>query len=135
MENVGGYSLALLSDYDKAEKSNKEKSIYLRQAIVQMTTRTISSSSTGNSAILNLATVLKASLERSGKIYLDRLLSTLMPVVMENAGVSKSHLMREATGISGSAATTVLHLIPVKTCDELPKNIINEELDMNKSVF
>ena len=51
------------------------------------------SASTGISEALDLATVMKASQILSGEIELERLLSTLMQVVIENAGAEKSVLV------------------------------------------
>ncbi|QLE56613.1 ATP-binding sensor histidine kinase [Nostoc sp. TCL26-01] len=54
---------------------------------------TVLSSHTSISDLLDLATVVKASQALSGEIELKQLLSTLMQVVMENAGASKSVLI------------------------------------------
>jgi predicted ATPase/signal transduction histidine kinase/tRNA A-37 threonylcarbamoyl transferase component Bud32 len=53
----------------------------------------INTNNTSNTNSLDLAAVIKASQALSGKIELERLLSTLMEVVMENAGASKSALI------------------------------------------
>ncbi len=105
------------------------------ETIVQAITKTVTSSSTGsaNSAILDLATVIKASQVLSGEVQLDKLLSTLMQVAIENAGAEKGclilseagKLMIEATGVSGTKEATVLQSIPVEQSQEIPVTLIN----------
>jgi predicted ATPase/signal transduction histidine kinase/tRNA A-37 threonylcarbamoyl transferase component Bud32 len=55
--------------------------------------QTVIGSKTSISDSLDLASVIKASQALSGQIELERLLSTLMEVVMENAGASKCALI------------------------------------------
>ncbi|WP_407889801.1 AAA family ATPase [Scytonema sp. NUACC26] len=55
--------------------------------------RTVLGSNTSISDSLDLASVVKASIALSGEIELEQLLSTLMEVVMENAGASKCALI------------------------------------------
>jgi PAS domain S-box-containing protein len=96
------------------------------------TTLSSSSSSSGSSDVLDLATVLKASQALSSEIHLDKLLSTLMRVVLENAGASKcalilsqtANLVIEATGFAGGDIT-VLQSIPVEQSQEIPVSLIN----------
>jgi len=63
------------------------------ESISQLTTGTITSTSKGGSDVLDLATVMKASQTLSGEIQFDQLLSTLMQVVVENAGAEKGALI------------------------------------------
>ncbi|MFB2975706.1 AAA family ATPase [Microseira sp. BLCC-F43] len=96
------------------------------------TTLSSSSSSSGSSDVLDLATVLKASQALSSEIHLDKLLSTLMRVVLENAGASKcalilsqtANLVIEATGVAGGEIT-VLQSMPVEESQEIPVSLIN----------
>ncbi|GAB1537982.1 hypothetical protein NUACC21_06380 [Scytonema sp. NUACC21] len=55
--------------------------------------QTVLGSNTSISDSLDLASVVKASIALSGEIELEQLLSTLMEVVMENAGASKCTLI------------------------------------------
>ncbi len=55
--------------------------------------QTVIGSKTSISDSLDLAAFIKASHALSGEIELERLLSTLMEVVMENAGASKCALI------------------------------------------
>ncbi|KYC39236.1 serine/threonine protein kinase [Scytonema hofmannii PCC 7110] len=55
--------------------------------------QTVLGSNTSISDSLDLASVVKASIALSGEIELEQLLSTLMEVVMENAGASKCALI------------------------------------------
>ncbi|HAX79066.1 MAG TPA: serine/threonine protein kinase [Cyanobacteria bacterium UBA11372] len=95
-------------------------------------TVTSRSSSSGSSDVLDLATVLKASQALSSEIHLDKLLSILMRVVLENAGASKSalilsqaaNLVIEATGVAGGDIT-VLQSIGVEQSQEIPVSLIN----------
>lgn len=111
---------------------NQKKSIYTDETIALMNSGTISSTSSNVSELLDLGTIMKASQTLSGEIQLDKLLSILMQVVMENAGAEKcnfilqkaGNLVIEATGISG-AEIKVLESIPIETSNELPQSVIN----------
>ncbi|MCC3420603.1 MAG: AAA family ATPase [Microcoleus sp. PH2017_07_MST_O_A] len=112
---------------------NQKKSIHTDETIVLMKSGTISSTSSSVSEILDFGTIMKASQTLSGEIQLDKLLSILMQVVMENAGAETGNfilqkagnLVIEATGISGVAEIKVLESIPIETSDKLPRSVIN----------
>ena len=72
---------------------NQKTSLKTGETIAQMMTVTVATTSSGVSGILDLATVIKASQSMSGEINLDRLLSTLMQVMIENAGAEKGSLI------------------------------------------
>jgi signal transduction histidine kinase len=83
-----------------------------------------------------LASAIKASQALSGEIQLEQLLSTLMQVVMENAGASKcalilsdgDNLRLAVTAVSSSsdnARTTALRSIPVESSEDVPITLIN----------
>ena len=77
--------------------SSEESTSFNRTSISSLSTlsnqQTVIGSKTGISDSLDLAAFIKASQALSGEIELERLLSTLMEVVMENAGASKSALI------------------------------------------
>ncbi|HEY9669550.1 MAG TPA: ATP-binding protein, partial [Coleofasciculaceae cyanobacterium] len=139
-------ALAKIEDLEKrypqllARILNQEKSVPLGKTIAQITTGTITSTSTGDSEVLDLATVIKASQALSGEIYLDQLLSRLIQVAIENAGASKcvlllskaGHLAIAATGVTaiGShpqsiAQVSVLQSMPIEESQEIPVTLIN----------
>ncbi|MEG4342599.1 AAA family ATPase [Microcoleus sp. A003_D6] len=72
---------------------NQKTSLNTGETIAQMMTVSVASTSSGVSGILDLATVIKASISMSGEINLDSLLSTLMQVMIENAGAEKGSLI------------------------------------------
>ncbi|MEH2223744.1 trifunctional serine/threonine-protein kinase/ATP-binding protein/sensor histidine kinase [Nostoc sp.] len=93
---------------------------------------TISSSSTSISEALDLASVLKASQALSSEIHLDKLLSTLMQVVMENTGAKKSALILLKDNIwaieaiaTFQKAPTILQSIPIELSQDIPLTPIN----------
>jgi len=99
-------------------------------------TRTSSSSivpSNGDARTLDLATVMKASLAISGELVLDKLLSLLMRLAIENAGAQKGILILAREGkllIEASAAVddeevVVQQSIPVSGFQDLPATVIN----------
>jgi PAS domain S-box-containing protein len=112
---------------------NQEKSLNRGETIAQMISGTVSSNSSGSSDVLDLATVIKASQAISGEIQLEKLLSILMQVVIENAGASFGALILpqagkwviEATKVSGNTPATVLQSIPVSSSQEIPVTPIN----------
>ncbi len=58
------------------------------------------------SSILDLASVLKASQAISGEIVLDRLLTTLMKIMIENAGAQTGYLLLQKDGYASDQDTT-----------------------------
>ncbi|MEH2140154.1 protein kinase domain-containing protein [Nostoc sp.] len=88
-------------------------------------------SSSNTSVMLDLATVLKASQTLSSEIELDKLLTKLLQVVIENAGADKcallllkeGRLVVEATAQVGQQST-VLQSIFVEDSADVPHSII-----------
>ncbi|MEG3917890.1 AAA family ATPase [Microcoleus sp. T3_A4] len=101
------------------------------QTLAKMMTETVASTSSGVSQILDLATVIKASQSLSGEINLDKLLSTLMQVMIENAGAEKgAMILREKDSFFVAAQCAIgkscnLHSTPVADSNEIPIAIIN----------
>jgi predicted ATPase/signal transduction histidine kinase/CheY-like chemotaxis protein len=103
---------------------------------------------TGNSSgeALDLATVMKASQAISGEIELDKLLTSLMKILVENAGAQTGYLILykagewaiEASGKVNSSAsvdaytTRVLQSIPID--HHLPVSVINYVVRTKESV-
>ncbi|MEA5594227.1 protein kinase domain-containing protein [Rivularia sp. UHCC 0363] len=97
--------------------------------------KSISCSNTTISAYLDFESVIKASQALSEQIKLDELLSTLMEVIMENAGASKCALILskntnlELTAIScnsnTSSISTELPSIPLESSNNVPVRLIN----------
>ncbi|MGK7899993.1 MAG: AAA family ATPase [Hormoscilla sp.] len=61
--------------------------------LAQMTMATVTSTSSGTSALLDFSSAIKTSQALSGEINLEQLLSKLMQAVMENAGATKGALL------------------------------------------
>ncbi|MEH2207549.1 MAG: AAA family ATPase [Nostoc sp.] len=96
---------------------------------VTSTSSAISSSNV--SVALDLATILKASHTISGEIELENLLSSLMTIVIENAGADKCVLMLlrdDRLLIKGSITTgskpIVLQRIPIEDSQDIPHRLI-----------
>jgi predicted ATPase/signal transduction histidine kinase/CheY-like chemotaxis protein len=89
------------------------------------------STGTRSGEALDLAAVMKASQAISGEIVLDKLLGSLMKILIENAGAQIGHLILETEGkllieTSGEVDSdniTVLQSIPIE--NRLPAAIIN----------
>lgn len=102
------------------------------ETISLISTGTIHSTSKETSAILDLAGVMKAAQAISGEIQPEQLLSTLMRVVLENAGATKCALILskaekwviEATGSTEETGTKVLQSIPLETSQTVPVSLI-----------
>ncbi len=83
------------------------------------------STTDSNSEVLDLTTVIKASLALAGEIILDKLLKKMMRIVLENAGAEKGFLILdkegkwviEAEGAVDSDDVTILQSIPVDSVD------------------
>ncbi|MEG3893490.1 AAA family ATPase [Microcoleus sp. Pol10_D6] len=97
------------------------------------TQTTVAMTTTGSGNHLDIAAVMKASQAISGEIMLDKLLSSLMKILMENAGAQRGYLILlsqgqlfiEAEGTINEELVTVLQSIPVETCQELSSAIVN----------
>ncbi|MEG4499726.1 AAA family ATPase [Microcoleus sp. F10-C6] len=97
------------------------------------TQTTVAMTTTGSGNHLDIAAVMKASQAISGEIMLDKLLSSLMKILMENAGAQRGYLILlsqgqlfiEAEGKIDDELVTVLQSIPVETCQELAVAIVN----------
>lgn len=95
--------------------------------------KTTTSTMIEDSRVLDLATVMKASLALAEEIVLDKLLSKFMKVILENAGAQKGFLIMEKSGklvIEAAGAidveqVMVLQSIPVKDNPNIPAAIIN----------
>ncbi|MEG4630482.1 AAA family ATPase [Microcoleus sp. AR_TQ3_B6] len=94
-------------------------------------TETVTSTSSGVSKNLDLATVVKASQSLSGEINLDNLLATLMQVMIENVGAEKGVMIlieRDSLFVAAQCASGKacnLHSTPVVDSNEIPIAIIN----------
>ncbi|MFB2967575.1 AAA family ATPase [Aerosakkonema sp. BLCC-F183] len=88
---------------------------------------------TGSSNNLDIATVMKASQAISGEIVLDKLLSSLMKILIENAGAQTGYLILsergklliEASGTIDEEQVKVLRSIPVSQCQTISETIVN----------
>jgi predicted ATPase/class 3 adenylate cyclase/GAF domain-containing protein/tRNA A-37 threonylcarbamoyl transferase component Bud32 len=112
------------------------------QPIRNNTNTTVAMTTTGPGNHLDITTVMKASQAISGEILLDKLLSSLMKILIENAGAqrgylilsSQGQLLIEAEGTINSQQVTVLQSIPVETCQELSSAIVNYVARTQESV-
>jgi predicted ATPase/signal transduction histidine kinase/tRNA A-37 threonylcarbamoyl transferase component Bud32 len=93
---------------------------------------TLGTSAGERSDALDLATVLKASQAISGEIVLERLLATLMDIIMENAGAESAVLVLESGGDFlvqgvklGSGKARVMMAEPLGQSVALSKGIVN----------
>ncbi|ABA21602.1 Serine/Threonine protein kinase and Signal Transduction Histidine Kinase (STHK) with GAF sensor [Trichormus variabilis ATCC 29413] len=98
--------------------------------------QTVIGSKTSISDSLDLASVIKASQALSGEIELEQLLSTLMQVVMENAGASKSALILTASDTSELVVTTVSHSTnSASVFTSFPANILDSSFELPVSLI
>jgi GAF domain-containing protein len=85
---------------------------------------------------------MKASQAISGEIMLDKLMSSLMKILIESAGAQRGYLILssqeklliEAEGTINSQQITVLQSIPVETCQKLSSAIVNYVARTQESV-
>lgn len=90
---------------------------------------------------LDLATVIKASQAISGEIVLEKLLTSLMQILLQNAGAEKGYLILnrrgefliEAEGKSDSAQTQVLQSLPLND-SLLPLSLIQYVIRTRENV-
>ncbi|MEG4455529.1 AAA family ATPase [Microcoleus sp. N9_A1] len=112
------------------------------QSGIKNTKTTATVTALGSGSNLDITTVMKASQAISGEILLDKLLSSLMKILMENAGAQRGYLILssqgtlliEAEGTINSEQVTVLQSIPVENCQELSSAIVNYVARTQESV-
>jgi len=102
---------------------------------LQRSTATLSHSTTGSHSgeVLDLGTILKASQAISGEIVLEKLLSKLIELILENAGAQRGVLILaeedrlkiQASGDAETGAIAVLQGTDVASSDDLPQAIVN----------
>lgn len=98
---------------------------------IKGTTTTRISSGIDTGATLDLATVMKASQAISGEIVLDKLLVSLMKIIIQNAGAqlgylvleTQGELLIEASGVLNDDNITALQSLPIE--NNLPITLIN----------
>lgn len=117
--------LSLHPSYKTTSLKNKSLSTLSNQ-------QTIIGSRTSISDSIDLAAVIKASQALSGEIELEQLLSTLIKVVMENAGASKCTLLLSKGNNSnltvvavGCSSTTQFPSIHLESSDDVPITLVN----------
>ncbi|NET56837.1 MAG: AAA family ATPase [Symploca sp. SIO2E6] len=109
----------------------REKSSLTGECVSHLASETVTSSTSTGSAILDLATVMKTSQVLSGEIHLVPFVSTLLEVMMENAGAQKGALLlRKADNLVIVAQCTAgqqcnFQSIPLESSSEVPLAAIN----------
>jgi GAF domain-containing protein len=97
----------LETQYPQLLKQLKQESLPKTDA-EKSTQTTIVKTTLGNSGALDLGTVMKASLAISSEIVLDKLLTQLINILLENAGAEKAFLfLKEKAGLELAASTLV----------------------------
>ncbi|NEO92083.1 MAG: response regulator [Moorea sp. SIO3G5] len=111
--------------------SQKTINLTSRETITNLTTEGVNTTTTNASTALDLATVLKASQVLSGEIQLNKLLSRLMQVLMENAGADKCALILvkgDRLVLQAMETANQLALVlsmPVEESPDIPQSAIN----------
>jgi len=96
-------------------------------------TTTGSTTTNGFGHFLDLSAFVKASQAITSEIVLEKLLTKLINILLENAAAQKVVLLLlkndvlciEATGTSGEHKVTLLPSIPVENCQDVPLSVIN----------
>jgi len=97
---------------------------------------------TGSGSNLDITTVIKATSAISGEIMLDKLMSSLMKILIESAGAQRGYLILstqgklliESEGKIDDNPVTVLQSISVENCQELSSAIVNYVARTQESV-
>ena len=101
------------------------------QTITQISTEIIHTTTRGSASVLDLAAAIKASQTLSSEITLEHLLSTLMRVVMENAGADRGALILvndqqwQVVVSCPNAQSCILESTPLDESASVPLSIIN----------
>ncbi|MEH2261903.1 trifunctional serine/threonine-protein kinase/ATP-binding protein/sensor histidine kinase [Nostoc sp.] len=110
-------------------------------ALGSVTSTDSATSSTSASVALDLAAILKASQTLSGEIELEKLLSSLLSIVIENAGADKCVLMLLQDNrllikglITQGSEPVVLQSLAVEDSQEIPHKLIYKVLRNQQTV-
>ncbi|MBE9206862.1 AAA family ATPase [Nostoc sp. LEGE 06077] len=116
----------------------------INETIITLGTVTSTSGATSNTSLsntLDLKAILKASHTISGEIELEKLLSSLLKIVIENAGANKCVLMllRDSRllikgSITQGTQPVVLQRIPVEDSQDIPHKLIYKVKHNNQTV-
>ncbi|MEH2213728.1 trifunctional serine/threonine-protein kinase/ATP-binding protein/sensor histidine kinase [Nostoc sp.] len=113
----------------------------VNETVFALGTVSSTSSSSKVSDSLDLAAILKASQTISGEIKLEKLLSSLLSIVIENAGANKCVLMllRDDRllikgSISKGTQPVVLQRLPVEESQDIPLKVIYKVLHNKQTV-
>ncbi|AVH62122.1 ATP-binding sensor histidine kinase [Nostoc sp. 'Peltigera membranacea cyanobiont' N6] len=106
------YPLLLAPILQQTSSFSTNETIFALESVTSTSSATSSSSSI--SIALDLATILKASQTLSGEIELEKLLSVLLHIVIENAGADKCVFMLLESGRLMIQALAQLSFSPVK---------------------
>lgn len=113
-----------------------------RKAVGEMqTTTTVTTTDNQGGEVLDFATIMKASQAIASEIHLDKLLTKLINITLENAGAQRGflilsdnqQLMIEGSGTMNSEIQ-VLQAIPVHQSQQLPQSIIQYVARTQKSL-
>jgi predicted ATPase/signal transduction histidine kinase/tRNA A-37 threonylcarbamoyl transferase component Bud32/uncharacterized protein YukE len=95
-------------------------------------TLTSTHSATSISEALDLATLLKSSQAISGEIELDKLIITLLEIVIANAGANKcvlllkqDNLLKLVAVVEGEKTPQLLPSIPIESSTDVPISLVN----------
>lgn len=93
----------------------------------QETSQTDTSSNSTTGAMLDVATVLKASETLSSEIVLPELLKKMMRLVMENAGAQKAALLLDQNGVWSVEAESRMESAEIATLQARPLDATDED--------
>jgi PAS domain S-box-containing protein len=102
-----------------------------RSSVLDRTIHKTRSTSSSISESLDFAAILKASQALSSEIQLEKLVSTLMQVVMENAGAKKTALLLLQDGnlmveaLADATQNISILSVPLSSVKEIPVTVIN----------
>ncbi|SKB11702.1 Multi-sensor signal transduction multi-kinase [Planktothrix sp. PCC 11201] len=102
------------------------------QETIARGTLTSTKTSTSSSEVLDLPTLLKASQAISGEIQLDKLLTTLLEIVIANAGASKCVLLIKQDQalklvglVESEKSPQLLSSVPLELSPDIPISLVN----------
>ncbi|KYC38731.1 guanylate cyclase [Scytonema hofmannii PCC 7110] len=115
---------------------------FFEQSSEKSTQISVTDSTSSRSETLDLETVMKASQAIASELVLNRLLSTLLRVAIENAGAqvgklileTDGKLLMEATGVADGDTIAVGQPVPIQKCQTVCVGIVNYVARTQKSV-
>lgn len=117
----------LAETYPEIFSSTSKRNVFPVVSTIKTTETVVSPTTTVISKELDIGTAIKASQAISREIELEKLIKTMMHIIIENAGAERGWLIIQKDGYWKSVAEATLNeiILETRSIDTLPQSLIN----------